>query len=76
MTIMTLTVFSHMSVSSMSHVNFKKWPSRPVELKGQGPHGYYVVISQFNFLVYYEYNYEAMSCYSANIMSLWQNTTF
>ena len=22
----------------MSHVDFKKWPCRPVEFKGQGPH--------------------------------------
>ena len=25
------------SISLMSSVNFKKWPCRPVELKGQGP---------------------------------------
>ena len=23
----------------MSHVDFKKWPCRPVEFKGQGPRG-------------------------------------
>ena len=23
---------------SMSHVDFKKWPCRPVKFKGQGPH--------------------------------------
>ena len=26
-----------MSIGSMSHVEFKKWPCRPVEFKGQGP---------------------------------------
>ena len=26
-----------MSMGSMSHVDFKKWPCRPVEFKGQGP---------------------------------------
>ena len=26
-----------MSVSSMSHVEFKKWPCRPVEFRGLGP---------------------------------------
>ena len=25
-----------MSLGSMSHVDFKKWPCRPVEFKGQG----------------------------------------
>ena len=30
--------FSYMSIiSSMSHVDFKKWPCRPVKFKGQGP---------------------------------------
>ena len=24
----------------MSHVDFKKWPCRPVDIKGQGPHYY------------------------------------
>ena len=35
--VMSLILFP-MSISSMSHVDFKKWPCRPVEFKGQGPH--------------------------------------
>ena len=30
-------VFFLMSIGSMSHVEFKKQPCRPVESKGQGP---------------------------------------
>ena len=26
-----------MSIGSMSHADYKKWPRHPVELKGQGP---------------------------------------
>ena len=29
-----------MSISSMSHVDLKKCPCRPVDFKGQGPHVY------------------------------------
>ena len=32
-------IFFPMSKGSMSHVDFKKWPCRPVEFKGQGPSG-------------------------------------
>ena len=31
-----LLMFFLMSIGSMSHVNFKKWPCSPVEFKGQG----------------------------------------
>ena len=30
-------LFFPMSIGFMSHVNFKKWPCRPVDFKGQGP---------------------------------------
>ena len=33
-----LIVFFLMSIGSMSHVEFKKQPCRPVEFKGQGPY--------------------------------------
>ena len=33
-------IYFLMSISSMSHVDFKKWPCRPVEFKGQGPSYY------------------------------------
>ena len=29
-----------MSVSSMSHVDFKKWPCRRVKFRGRGPYSY------------------------------------
>ena len=31
-------IFFPMSIGFMSHVGFKKWPCRPDEFKGQGPH--------------------------------------
>ena len=31
-----LIIFFPISISFMSHVDFKKWPCRPVESKGQG----------------------------------------
>ena len=31
-------IFVLMSIGSMSHVDFKKWPCYPVEFKGQGPY--------------------------------------
>ena len=31
-------IFILMSLGSMSHVGFKKWPCRCVEFKGQDPH--------------------------------------
>ena len=33
-----------MSIGSMSHVDFKKWPCRPVESKGQGPADYWCML--------------------------------
>ena len=30
-------IFFPMSIGFMSHVDFKKWPCRPVNFKGQGP---------------------------------------
>ena len=30
-------IFFHMSMGFMSHVDFWKWPCRPVDFKGQGP---------------------------------------
>ena len=35
-----VTVFFPRSIGFVSHVNFKKRPCRPVELRGQGPHLY------------------------------------
>ena len=32
-----VTIFIAMSLSPMSHVDFKKWPCRRVEFRGQGP---------------------------------------
>ena len=34
--VMSLIIFP-MSIGSMLHVNFKKWPCRSVEFKGQEP---------------------------------------
>ena len=32
-----LMIFFLVSIGSMSHVDVKKWPWRPVKFKGQGP---------------------------------------
>ena len=34
-------IFFSMLIGFMSNVNFKKWPCRPVEFKGQGPSLYH-----------------------------------
>ena len=40
-----LIIFFLMSISSMPHVDLKKWPCHPVEFKGQGPFKYSVYLS-------------------------------
>ena len=41
-------IFFPMSIGSMSHVDFKKWPCRPVDFKGQGPLPY-IRSNPFNY---------------------------
>ena len=44
---MSLILFP-MSIGCMSHVDFKKWPCRPVDFKGQGPYYRPVDIDPFS----------------------------
>ena len=37
---MSVIFLSHVNLSSMSHVDLKKWPCRPVEFKGPWPPEY------------------------------------
>ena len=37
-----------MSIDSMSHVDCKKWPCRPVNFKGQGPYKSVLILVQIN----------------------------
>ena len=45
-------IFFPMSISFMSHVDFKKWPCRPVKLKGQGPYHIFIHIYKLICICY------------------------
>ena len=42
-----------MSLGFMSHVDFKKWQCRPVEVKGQGHLGYHTRLKWFSQILHF-----------------------